>query len=119
MKKAVVNIVFIAVVLAGLGFTFRDPLRAWLHARRGSEHPSSAGRPSVPASGERKILYYQDPMNPAHRSDKPGTDSMGMPLVPVYADEAKAASGMTPGTLRITPQKQQLIGVQTAKVEFR
>jgi membrane fusion protein, copper/silver efflux system len=56
-------------------------------------------------------------MNPAHRSQKPGTDSMGMALVPVYADEAQARSGMPPGTVKITPQKQKLIGVETATVE--
>ncbi len=74
---------------------------------------------------ERKILYYVDPMNPAYRSDKPGiSPACGMPLEPVYADGAGAAGlektllkSMPPGTIRVTPEKQQIIGVKTATVE--
>jgi RND family efflux transporter MFP subunit len=37
-------------------------------------------------SGERKILYWVDPMHPAYKSDKPGiAPDCGMKLVPVYA----------------------------------
>ena len=123
MKRALLNIGFVVIVLTGLGFTFRDPLRAWLQSSKGQpagpSHQRGAGFDGSPAvgTGQRKILYYQDPMNPAHRSDKPGTAPDGMPLVPVYADEAEAAKHMPPGTVMITPQKQQLIGVRTAKVQ--
>lgn len=81
--------------------------------------PAAAASGQGSAQGQKKILYYQDAMNPAHRSDKPGTDSMGMPLVPVYADAAAAASGMAPGTVQVTSQKQQLIGVQYGVAESR
>jgi RND family efflux transporter MFP subunit len=64
------------------------------------------------------VHYYQDAMNPAHRSDKPGTDSMGMPLVPVYADEQPTETSAR-GVLHLSPEKQQLIGIQTAAVEER
>ncbi len=44
---------------------------------------------STTAAGERKILYWQDPMHPQYTSDKPGkAPDCGMDLVPVYADEA-------------------------------
>ena len=73
----------------------------------------------------RKVLYYVDPMNPSHTSDKPGVAPCGMPLEPVYADDEspgedppKAASLKSPGTVRITPQKQQIIGVQVGSVEM-
>ena len=37
--------------------------------------------------GQRKILYYVDPMHPAYKSDKPGiAPDCGMTLEPVYAD---------------------------------
>jgi len=68
---------------------------------------------------ERKILYYVDPMNPALKSDKPGIAPCGMPLEPVYADQsdsADAAGKSLPGTIRISPEKQQLIGVKVAAV---
>ena len=38
--------------------------------------------------GDRKVLYYVDPMNPSFRSPEPGTAPCGMPLEPVYADGA-------------------------------
>jgi membrane fusion protein, copper/silver efflux system len=71
----------------------------------------------------RKILYYVDPMNPAHTSDKPGKAPCGMDLEPVYADSTLAlASGpepasLPPGSIKITPEKQQLIGVRLATAE--
>lgn len=73
---------------------------------------------------ERKVLYYVDPMNPAFKSDQPGLAPCGMPLEPVYAEgDGSAGPGaglqatMPPGTIRITPEKQQLIGVRTMTVE--
>jgi membrane fusion protein, copper/silver efflux system len=72
--------------------------------------------------GERRVLYYVDPMNPSHTTDKPGTAPCGMALEPVYADEDPMHHGpgnaaASPGTVRITPQKQQMIGVQIGTVE--
>lgn len=67
---------------------------------------------------ERRILYYVDPMNPTHTSDKPGLAPCGMNMEPVYADgEAGTHSGamglfLPPGTVKISPEKQQLIGVR-------
>lgn len=76
------------------------------------------------ATAERKILHYVDPMNPALKSDKPGMATCGMPLEPVYADQGDDAAGsaalrasLPPGTIRIAPEKQQLIGVKTVTVE--
>ncbi len=70
--------------------------------------------------GARKILYYIDPMNPSHTSPEPGLAPCGMKLEPVYADdEGDKAPGvkLPPGTVKITPQRQQLIGVRLAKAE--
>jgi RND family efflux transporter MFP subunit len=61
-------------------------------------------------------------MHPAYTSDKPGiAPDCGMKLEPVYADEAAAgaaptAESMPPGTVRISPEKQQLIGVRFGEV---
>jgi Cu(I)/Ag(I) efflux system membrane fusion protein len=63
-----------------------------------------------------KILYYQDPMHPWYHSDKPGiAPDCGMKLVPVYASEAPLA----PGSVEISPARQQLMGVTSAKAEYR
>lgn len=43
--------------------------------------------------GERTILYYRNPMNPAVTSTVPKKDEMGMDYVPVYADENTSSKG--------------------------
>jgi RND family efflux transporter MFP subunit len=69
--------------------------------------------------GEGKILFYQDPMHPWYHSDKPGiAPDCGMKLVPVYASEAPS-SELPPGGVQISPARQQLMGVMTAKAEYR
>jgi RND family efflux transporter MFP subunit len=80
--------------------------------------PQSASAPaSSKAAGERKILYWYDPMHPAYKSDKPGTaPDCGMDLVPKYADGAGGQEAVA-GTVNIAPGKQQLMGVRTARVE--
>ena len=45
------------------------------------------GENNSDATSERKPLYWQAPMNPDFRSDKPGKSPMGMDLIPVYADD--------------------------------
>ena len=68
-------------------------------------------------NGDRKALYWYDPMHPAYRSDKPGTaPDCGMTLVPKYAED-DAMSKMPAGTVTIPPEKQVLAGVRTAVVE--
>ena len=69
-----------------------------------------------------RILYYQDPMHPAYRSDKPGiAPDCGMDLVPVYAEDAGAAvtssQRSAPGIVVINPAVQQLYGIRLAKAE--
>src|ERR1035437_5108734 len=74
--------------------------------------------PGIPAKeGERKVLYWYDPMHPAYKSDKPGiAPDCGMTLVPKYADE-QAMARMPAGTVSISPEKQVLAGVRTAVVQ--
>ncbi|MBM4301838.1 MAG: YHS domain-containing protein [Deltaproteobacteria bacterium] len=69
-------------------------------------------------AGSRRILYYVDPMNPAHTSPEPGLAPCGMKMEPVYADDGDrvAASTMPPGSVKITPEKQQIIGVRLGQV---
>lgn len=81
---------------------------------------SQRNHPERVSSGERKILYYSDPMNPGQRYDKPGVAPCGMALEPVYADSTGGTTGMgamPTGTVRINPEKQQLIGVRIEPVE--
>lgn len=80
---------------------------------------------SVSAKAERRILYYVDPMHPWYKSDKPGiAPDCNMKLVAVYEGEQAQYEGQQPpglaaGTIQITPEKQQLIGVEYGKAEYR
>jgi membrane fusion protein, copper/silver efflux system len=66
---------------------------------------------------EEKPLYWVAPMNPDFKSDKPGKSPMGMDLIPVYADKPNgSASG--PGTIRISPDVVNNLGVRTTNVMF-
>ncbi|GAB4576442.1 MAG: efflux RND transporter periplasmic adaptor subunit [Rhodothalassiaceae bacterium] len=73
-----------------------------------------ADRPGPEPTGEREVLYWQAPMDPSYRSDKPGKSPMGMDLIPVYADEADNSPA---DSLRIDSAVVNNIGVRTAAVE--
>ena len=80
-----------------------------------SIHSHAAASGEIP--GELKILYWYDPMHPAYKSDNPGiAPDCGVQLVPKYAAEDSTSEPMPPGTVMISPQKQQLMGVRTTTV---
>ncbi len=61
-------------------------------------------------------LYWVAPMDPNYRRDKPGKSPMGMDLIPVYQ---QAGTDAGPGTIRISPDVVNNLGVRTATVESR
>lgn len=65
-------------------------------------------------SGERQPLYWVAPMDPNYKRDKPGKSPMGMDLIPVYEE---SAAGDTPGTVRISSDVINNLGVRTTRVE--
>jgi RND family efflux transporter MFP subunit len=82
------------------------------------DNSAAANAGSAAQSGERKVLYWYDPMHPAYKADKPGiAPDCGMQLVPKYADEDAGMSSMAAGSVKISPDRQQLIGVRTATVQ--
>jgi hypothetical protein len=66
---------------------------------------------SPAASGERKIKFYKSSMNPGEVSDKPGKDSMGMDLIPVYAEGEPSAQ-----TIQIDAATIQRMNLKTGLV---
>ncbi|MDE2135700.1 MAG: efflux RND transporter periplasmic adaptor subunit [Alphaproteobacteria bacterium] len=62
----------------------------------------------------RKPLYWVSSMDPTYRRDKPGKDSMGMDLVPVYPS---GNGGGTPSDVQISSAVVNNIGVRTAVVQ--
>jgi Cu(I)/Ag(I) efflux system membrane fusion protein len=64
-------------------------------------------------SSEKKPLYWVAPMDPNYRRNGPGKSPMGMDLIPVYEENTSDA----PGTVKISPEVVNNLGVRTAKVE--
>lgn len=104
MKRAYIAAAVAAAVATGaVGFF------AGKHAAAPGGKVSSA--PSSGPMGERKVLYWHDPMVPGPRFDKPGKSPfMDMQLVPVYADEQSDTG------VKISPGVQQNLGIRTAIV---
>ncbi|MFO7665927.1 MAG: efflux RND transporter periplasmic adaptor subunit [Desulfobacterales bacterium] len=76
----------------------------------------------LPGSGERKILFYRNPMDPSISSPVPAKDEMGMDYIPVYADEVappekKEIKGLA--TVTIDEKGIRLAGIQTAEATKR
>jgi Cu(I)/Ag(I) efflux system membrane fusion protein len=103
--KLLLPVVAAAVVAGAIGWFARP------HLSPGGEHPVAG--PSGDAPGTRRILYYQSPMHPWIRSDRPGKCTVcGMDLVPVREGEAPAGDGLvTLGSNAVT-----VVGVRTEAV---
>ena len=91
------------------------PMRAG--AESGERHAGhDATSPASAKPGERRILFYRNPMNPTVTSPVPMKDEMGMDYVPVYEDEAKGAAAGGP-TVTIDPGIVQNMNVLTRVAE--
>jgi membrane fusion protein, copper/silver efflux system len=66
-------------------------------------------------TGERKLLYYRNPMGLPDTSPVPKKDSMGMDYIAVYAGEEE----FDPVAFTITPGRVQRAGVRTTPAESR
>src|SRR5208283_5134436 len=82
----------------------------WYTDRNAGEMKTASSE--APGKKQPKVLYYVDPMNPSNKSDKPGKAPDGMDLVPIYEDEQPGAGDLPAGTVKISPEKQQMIGVK-------
>lgn len=105
---------FAAILFFGLGILSAFGYMHWKSAPKenaAGNMKSAQVEKVAETKKEPKILYYVDPMNPSNKTDKPGKAPCGMDMVPVYEDEQSTES-QPPGTVKISPEKQQLIGVQ-------
>ena len=108
MKRVI--LILIAVALA---------IGAYWAGQRSARHeaqvaPAVAPGTAPATAAERKVLYWHDPMVPQQKFDKPGKSPfMDMQLVPVYADEKQAESGVS-----VSAQAQQNLGVRVAPAEI-
>lgn len=63
--------------------------------------------------GDRKVLYYRNPMGLADTSPLPKKDSMGMDYIPVFEGEADDS-----GTVKVSPGKLQRTGVRSVEASL-
>ncbi|WP_394143373.1 efflux RND transporter periplasmic adaptor subunit [Vibrio atypicus] len=74
-----------------------------------------AAMSSASAADPNEPLYWVAPMDPNYQRDKPGKSPMGMDLIPVYADDL-AGKNDKPGTVKISPEVENNLGVKTEQV---
>jgi membrane fusion protein, copper/silver efflux system len=78
---------------------------------------------AAPVAGPRTIKYYKSSMNPGEVSPKPGKDSMGMDMIPVFEDAAPAASPtiiqIDAGTIQRMNLRTDLVTRGPVRREFR
>ena len=107
MNRTVIATLFIGI-LAGAGTGY------WFAGRTPAHRAEpTASAPAAASKGERKVLYWYDPMVPQSRFDKPGKSPfMDMQLVPRYADE-----GADEGSVTVSSRVVQSLGVRTAEAQ--
>ena len=105
----------IALVIVAAGFA----AGGYWYGQRTALAPAPVAATAVPdtqaaaPAGERKVLYWHDPMYPQQKFDKPGRSPfMNMDLVPVYADEKTDEGGVA-----VSARVRQSLGIRTALAE--
>jgi len=81
----------------------------------GGDHAAPGGETAA-KPGERRVLFYRNPMDPTITSPVPAKDEMGMDYVPVYEDAASVAGAGGP-TVTIDPAVVQNMNVLTQVAE--
>ena len=88
----------------------------------GPKEPTAAVAPGTtlaPAGeakgGQKKLLYYRNPMGLADTSPVPKKDPMGMDYIPVYEGEDQGP----PGTVKVSADRIQTLGVRTEAASKR
>jgi len=118
VKPAVqLSLAAVAVAVA-LGAGYWAGSRGSAHdapAATAADAPASNAADGNGGAGERKILYYRNPMGLPDTSKVPKKDSMGMDYIPVYADDRPDDSG----AVVVSPARVQTLGVRTELAERR
>jgi membrane fusion protein, copper/silver efflux system len=110
--KIILSSVLLAGALAG-GYFWGSRQTSAIPA---SSNATQASADTVTRSGQRKVLYYRNPMGLPDTSPVPKKDPMGMDYIPVYEGEAEESSG---NQLKISTEKIQKLGVRTEAAGFR
>jgi len=87
------------------------------HSAPAATAPSANSTAPAERAGDKKILYYRNPMGLPDTSPEPKKDAMGMDYIPVYEGEDAGADDT--GTVTVSPSRLQTLGVRTAVAELR
>ena len=106
---------FVAVAGVAAGY--------WMGTRSAAQAPHEVVQGAGAGAGqgakkERKVRFYRNPMGLADTSPVPKKDATGMDYIPVYEGEVSGPE-MPAGTVKISLDKVQLLGVRTELVEPR
>ncbi|MDR3320220.1 MAG: efflux RND transporter periplasmic adaptor subunit [Desulfovibrio sp.] len=110
------TLLLIAGVTFGYVFASHSPQSARTPSSASGADAGTAGKTSAmadtaPGSGERKVLFWYDPMYPGTKFDKPGKSPfMDMDLVPRYTEDDTGAG------IRIDPVQRQNMAISTEAV---
>jgi Cu(I)/Ag(I) efflux system membrane fusion protein len=91
-----------------IGIVLGSMATVLIYTKLGNDLPSGST-----AAGQSEPLYWVAPMDPDYKRDQAGKSPMGMDLIPVYAD-GNAVAGADTGTIRISPDVVNNLGVRTA-----
>lgn len=111
MKRTVIVASIVAALLAAVSGGYWAGNRQ----RQSGASPSALPAPNGEIAGQRKLLYYRNPMGLPDTSPVPKKDSMGMDYVPVYAGDEPDETGV----VKVNPARVQTLGVKTAIAEWR
>ncbi|RPI41609.1 MAG: efflux RND transporter periplasmic adaptor subunit, partial [Betaproteobacteria bacterium] len=89
----------------------------WWGARDATQTPAGEPAAATMPEARKKPLYYRNPMGLPDTSPVPKKDPMGMDYIPVYEDEAQAATDAS--QIRITAERVQKLGVRTEPAAMR
>ncbi len=109
-------------IVGVLGLTLLGAVGAgsyWLGTRslaagHGAPTAGATTAATTPATKQRKLLYYRNPMGLADTSPTPKKDTMGMDYTPVYeGEDDDNGEPAAANQVRIGPEKVQKLGVRT------
>ena len=86
MLRSPKKLIAVVLLIAALGVVYMGATHRWFFGHTGGATPASA-------SGERKVLYWYDAMNPQHHYNQPGKAPDGMDLLPQYAEQTASPAG--------------------------
>ncbi|BAQ16701.1 MULTISPECIES: efflux RND transporter periplasmic adaptor subunit [Methyloceanibacter] len=114
MKRLSSLALLAAGIVAGAAGTYWYAHRDEPMPIHAATEPAAHDEMSEGENGERKILYYRNPMGLPDTSPVPKKDSMGMDYIPVYADEVDDSD-----TVKVSLAKIQRSGVKTETVGLK